>query len=91
MPDSLGGKDIKGFAGVRLKLDSNGRMLKVDFLKLNVSGKINISYRLGYNIKTATIDQYEAFFLNYARKTKIVKTDKRKPPKFNTITYILRF
>lgn len=91
MPDSLGGGNTKGFAGIRLILDSKGHLIKVDFLKLKVSGKINISYQPGYAIKTAKVAKYEAFFKNYATKVKVVKTDKRKPPKVNTITFIVRF
>lgn len=91
LPKELGGKSVKGFAGLTITLDSRGKFIKADLKKLKLSGKINISYQSGYNKKNKTITKYETYLKECASKIKITKTDKRQPPEVNYITFIVRF
>lgn len=91
LPESLGGKDTKGFAGITIVIDSLGNLQSTEMQKLKLSGRLNISYQLGQNIKNDTIYEYEAFLKKYVSSIKIVKTDKRKPPIFSTIIFLVRF
>jgi hypothetical protein len=91
LPESLGGKYTKGFAGVTIVIDSLGKLQSTEMEKLQLSGRLNLSYQLGQNIKNDTISKYETFLKKCVSKIKIVKTDKRKPPKISTITFLVRF
>lgn len=91
MPDSLGSKQVNGFAGVKLVLDSKGGVKRVEILRLQVSGKTNISYEPRLHRKTVTIAKYESFLKKYAAKIKVIKTDRRNPPRINTIIFVIRF
>lgn len=91
LPKDLGGKDVKGFAGLTITVDSSGKVRSTEIKKLKLSGKLNVSYQSGYDNKSDIVIKYETFLKKYGSKIKIVKTDKRKPPKVNTITFLVRF
>jgi hypothetical protein len=87
----LGGKSVKGFAGITITLDSSGRLLRTEVKKLKLSGKVTLSYQSGQEQKTDIIRKYESFLKKCVSRIKIVKTDNRKPPEINNITFIVRF
>lgn len=91
LPKELGGKSVKGFAGMTIILNSSGKLLSSELKKLKLSGSINLSYQTGQEQKTDTIRKYEAFLKKCVSQIRIVKTDNRKPPKVNNITFIIRF
>lgn len=91
LPDNLGGKDTKGFAGITIFIDSLGKLQSTEIEKLKLVGKLNLSYQLGQNVKNDTIFKYETFLKKCVSKIKIIKTDKRKPPEISTITFLVRF
>jgi hypothetical protein len=91
LPKTLGGRGVKGFAGITISVNSSGRLLSTEIKKLKLSGKVNLSYQLGQDVKNDTIQRYEAFLKKCVSEIKIIKTDKRKPPKINNITFIIRF
>jgi hypothetical protein len=88
---ALGGKSVKGFAGMTITLNSSGKLLSTELKKLKLSGNVTLSYQSGQEQKTDIIRKYEAFFKKCVSQIKIVKTDSRKPPKVNNITFIIRF
>lgn len=88
---ALGGKSVKGFAGMTIALNSSGKLLSTELKKLKLSGKVTLSYQSGQEQKNDTIRKYEAFLKKCVSQIKIVKTDNRKPPKINNITFIIRF
>lgn len=90
LPESLGGKDVKGFAGVTLTINSLGELKSTEIKKLKLSGKVNLSYQSG-DSKNDTVLKYEAFLKKCVAKIKIIKTDARKPPAISTITFLVRF
>lgn len=91
LPIDFGGGSVKGFAGMKITLNSSGKLLNSELIKLKLSGAINLSYQMGREQKNDTIRHYEAFLKKCVSQIKIVKTDNRKPPKVNTITFLLRF
>ncbi len=91
LPKALGGKSVKGFAGMTIILNSSGKLLSTELKKLKLSGKVTLSYQSGQEQKTDIIQKYEAFLKKCVSQIKIVKTDSRKPPKVNNITFIVRF
>lgn len=90
LPESLGGRDVKGFAGVTITVNSLGELKSTEIKKLKLSGKVNLSYQSG-NSKNDTVLKYEAFLQKCVTKIKIIKTDKRKPPAISTITFLVKF
>ncbi|MEA5403413.1 hypothetical protein VB776_10830 [Arcicella sp. DC2W] len=90
LPDSLGGKDVKGFAGFKITLYS-GKLKQITMLKLKLSGKVNISYSEGNDLKDSIINKYEVFLKRCVHDVEIVKTDKRKAPKIYNIMFLSRF
>lgn len=88
---ALGGKSVKGFAGMTISLNSSGKILSTELKKLKLSGKVTLSYQSGQEQKTDIIRKYEAFLKKCVSRIKIVKTDSRKPPEINNITFIVRF
>jgi hypothetical protein len=91
LPKTLGGKAVKGFARIMITLDSSGKLLRTEVKKLKLTGKVNLSYQLGQEKKTFTIRKYETFLKKCVAQIRIVKTDNRKTPLINNITFIIRF
>ncbi|GLU54956.1 hypothetical protein Dfri01_44170 [Dyadobacter frigoris] len=91
LPESLGGKSVKGFAGITIAVNSLGKVQHSEMVKLKLSGKVNLSYQPGQDVKSDTVLKFETFILKNVSKIKIIKTDKRKPPKLSTITFLVRF
>jgi hypothetical protein len=87
----LGGKYVKGFAGIKITLNSSGKLLNTEVVKLKLSGKLTLSYQLGHEQKTKIVREYEVFLKKCVSQIKIIKTDDRKPPNLNNITFIIRF
>ena len=88
---ALGGKTVKGFAGITITLNSSGKLLRSELKKLKLSGKVTLSYQSNQEQKNDTVRKYEAFLKKCVSQIKIVKTDNRKPPKINNITFVVRF
>ena len=71
---ALGGKTVKGFAGITITLNSSGKLLRSELKKLKLSGKVTLSYQLDQEPKTDIIRKYEAFLKKCVSQIKIVKT-----------------
>lgn len=91
LPNTLGGKNVMGFAGMTITLNSSGEILNIELKKLKLSGKVTLSYQSSQGQKNNTVRKYEAFLKKCVSQLKIIKTDNRKPPKVNNITFIVRF
>lgn len=91
LPKRLGGKKVKGFAGIKIVVNSLGTLQSSEMEKLKLSGKINLSYQSGIDVKNDTILKFEEYFLNCISKIEIIKTDNRDPPEFSIIRFIIRF
>ena len=61
LPKMLGGKGVKGFAGITISVNPLGKILSTEIRKLKLSGNVNLSYQLGQDVKNDTIQRYEAF------------------------------
>ena len=71
---ALGGKTVKGFAGITITLNSSGKLLRSELKKLKLSGKVTLSYQSNQEQKNDTVRKYEAFLKKCVSQIKIVKT-----------------
>lgn len=91
IPKELGGKNVKGFAGIEIIIDSTGRIVDTKLIALKLSGKVDLYYQNERDKKNEIINKFEAFIKKYTSNLKIIKVDKRKPPKLNRILFLIRF
>jgi hypothetical protein len=100
LPDSLGGKHIKGFAVMEAIINDKGTVQDCNIMKLIVerkTGKQEINYFFGKNDvynKTSypkEVERYRPFLLHYLQNLKIVMDPHVKPDEINKFTLMVRF
>ncbi len=75
LPDSLGGKNIKGNLVISLNVDSSGviRSYIPMFFMISDEKKINIEYRYGCKKDFEIMERYKDWLDHYVKEIKLVK------------------
>lgn len=68
LPDSLGGKGLKGYVALKLMIDTSGVIHSFKILRFRASDSISnltIDYRLGEKHDTGVVNKYHDWLSNY--------------------------
>ena len=94
LPDSLGGKEISGFAVLNLKINSAGKLDGIGITKLIIK---DIDYLNTASSETVISEypqevfEYYGFLLDYSRGLTIVKDNTVDPQGINYLALMVRF
>lgn len=90
LPDSLGATKVKGFAVVKIGLDTRGRIKNFRLLKLKLAGYEKIDYFFRKKL-TNRVERYIPFLQQYVNKLTFKKNSLVKPPDISYLSYMIRF
>lgn len=92
LPDSLGGKELKGYVAIRLLFDSSAAICSYQVMRFKATAKkpnINIDYRFGEEKDRKKVSRYRKWLKSYVEQVRVKRitkiplphTQDEKPPK----------